>query len=108
LGLESGASAVILEHRINKAEPTWVAGTAINISKPYLAYLLRLWRVRQGGASEWMASLESTSTGERQGFASLEAMVAYLNQAMAQAGDPQVHQEEPGKEAASNDSQEDN
>jgi hypothetical protein len=69
--------------------------------KPYLAYLLRLWRVRMGGAPVWMASLESTASGERHGFADLEAMLAFLRRATAQAGEPQDCQAKPGKEAAS-------
>lgn len=46
----------------------------------YQSYLLRLWQVdeEEGG---WQASLESARTGERRGFADLEAMLAYLRQA---------------------------
>ena len=68
---------------------------------PYLAYLLRLWRVSQGGASTWMASLESTATGERHGFADLEAMLAFLNQTIEQDERPVENPEQPGKEVAS-------
>ena len=53
----------------------------------YLSYLLRLWRVRgDEGAHQlaekpvWRASLESPFTGERMGFASLDALFAFLRQ----------------------------
>jgi len=44
----------------------------------YLAYLLRLWQVKDAGKLAWRASLEDSHTGERQGFPSLEALVAFL------------------------------
>jgi len=50
----------------------------------YLSYLLRLWRVSGGedhsGEKEtvWRASLESSYTGERIGFASLEELSEFL------------------------------
>jgi hypothetical protein len=43
----------------------------------YQSYLLRLWRVGEGEEG-WLASLESAHTGERRGFADLEAMLVYL------------------------------
>jgi hypothetical protein len=48
----------------------------------YISYLLRLWQVKSEGALVWRASLESPHTGQRQGFASLAAMVAFLEQAI--------------------------
>ena len=44
----------------------------------YLSYLLRLWQTRDEGVWIWRASLESSSTGERRGFASLAEMYAFL------------------------------
>ena len=44
----------------------------------YQAYLLRLWRVPCKGEWQWRASLESPRTGERQVFASLEQLFAFL------------------------------
>ena len=44
----------------------------------YLAYLLRIWQVTDAGKLVWRASLEDAHTGERQGFASLDALVAFL------------------------------
>jgi hypothetical protein len=48
----------------------------------YQSYLLRLWRVDKG-ENGVKASLESTHTGERRGFASLEAMLDFLRRQMA-------------------------
>jgi hypothetical protein len=44
----------------------------------YQAYLVRLWQVRSGGTWEWRAALESPHTGERQVFADLSELFAYL------------------------------
>ncbi len=45
----------------------------------YLAYLLRLWHVTgSDGVPAWRASLEEVHTGARQGFGSLEQLLAYL------------------------------
>jgi hypothetical protein len=42
----------------------------------YHAWLLRWWR--ETPYTPWRLALENISTGERQGFADLEALVAYL------------------------------
>jgi hypothetical protein len=44
----------------------------------YQAYMLRLWRARCKQQWQWRASLESPHTGERQSFARLEQLIAYL------------------------------
>ena len=44
----------------------------------YLSYLLRLWQVRDDEGWRWRASLESTATGERQGFVSLDRLFGFL------------------------------
>jgi hypothetical protein len=56
----------------------------------YLAYMLRLWQVDGEGQLTWRASLESPHTGERHGFASLEALFAFL---VAQTSRPANSQE---------------
>ena len=43
----------------------------------YRSYLLQLWRVENNGGC-WRARLENVETGERQGFASLERLVEFL------------------------------
>ena len=47
-------------------------------ARRYESYLLRLWESDEAGQLIWRASLESTDTGERQGFADLVSLFAYL------------------------------
>ncbi len=47
-------------------------------SRRYESYLLRLWESDGAGELIWRASLESTDTGERHGFADLVSLFAYL------------------------------
>jgi hypothetical protein len=51
--------------------------------RPYISYLLRLWQAQSQEGLVWRASLEHASTGERQGFASLADLLAFLEQATA-------------------------
>ena len=46
----------------------------------YQVYMLRLWRARCKGKWQWRASIESPHTGERQWFASLERLFAFLSE----------------------------
>jgi hypothetical protein len=46
----------------------------------YIAYMLRLWPVRNKTKQVWRASLEDAHTGERVGFASLDELFGYLRQ----------------------------
>ena len=46
----------------------------------YQTYLLHLWRARCQGQWQWRASIESPRTGERQLFAGLEQLFAYLSE----------------------------
>jgi hypothetical protein len=46
----------------------------------YQAYMLRVWRVRCHGEWQWRASVESPHTGERQSFASLDQLFAFLRE----------------------------
>jgi hypothetical protein len=52
----------------------------------YLSYLLRLWQTSDGKKTVWRASLQSPSSEERHGFASLEELVSFLQ---AQAEQPE-------------------
>ena len=57
----------------------------------YRAYLLRFWEERDrasGHRVAWRFSLEDVHTRERRGFASLEALVAFLE---AQTGEESPH-----------------
>jgi hypothetical protein len=49
-------------------------------SNHYHAYLLRLWRAQYQGQWQWHASLESPQSGERQSFANLEQLFAFLKE----------------------------
>jgi hypothetical protein len=55
---------------------------------PYRSWLLRCWHERgaAGLAGGWRFSLEEPGTGERRGFGSLEALLAFLERALAGAG----------------------
>lgn len=48
-------------------------------ARPYVTLLLRLWQVESSAGPIWRASLESAQTGERHGFAEIEALLAYLS-----------------------------
>jgi len=53
----------------------------------YQAYLLRLWQVHNGEEDHWHASLQDARTGERHGFAGLEALFEFLRAKTEGAGD---------------------
>jgi hypothetical protein len=62
----------------------------VTTSRPhYLAYLLRLWRVGKEGEAAWRASLENAHTGERQGFADLATLLAFLEAETERSGSRQ-------------------
>ncbi len=54
----------------------------------YLAYQLRLWRVRGGGGTVWRASLKSARTRERKEFASMDDLFDFLRQQTGASLDP--------------------
>ena len=51
----------------------------------YLSYLLRLWQTSDGERQVWRASLQSPDSEERQGFANLEDLYAFLDARAGQA-----------------------
>jgi hypothetical protein len=53
----------------------------------YRSYLLRLWQTKSGDELIWRASLEDSQTGERRGFASLDALFTFLRQQAETATD---------------------
>ena len=59
----------------------------------YLSYLLRLWQVDAAGegeavgGTEWRGSLESPLTGERQGFATPDELIEFLQQQMGRVAE---------------------
>jgi hypothetical protein len=56
----------------------------------YRAYLLRLWRVRTESELVWRASLEDPHTGQRTGFASLDALFDFLRQQTPVDSEPRL------------------
>ena len=50
---------------------------------PNLSYLLHLWQVERNGEPVWWASLENPRTGERQAFADLAELFAFLDEKTA-------------------------
>jgi len=49
----------------------------------YQSYLLRLWRTGEAGKPVWRASLKSTHTGKKIGFACLDGLFAFLEEQIA-------------------------
>ncbi len=47
-------------------------------SRQYLAYMLRVWSIKDDQKVLWRASLQNAQTSERRGFASLEDLFEYL------------------------------
>ena len=55
--------------------------------RDYASYLLRLWRAEEQGRAIWLASLENTLTSERKNFASLAALVKFLQERFGELAD---------------------
>ncbi len=56
---------------------------------PYHAYMLRFWPEHQpSGQTQWRFTLIDPGSGQRHGFASLEALVDYLSLLTANATPP--------------------
>lgn len=73
--------------RLTGSAPSQAA--MIFASRRRLAFLLRLWHCcEEDGKPVWRASLEDAHTGERLGFASLDALVSFLKQGTHQDARP--------------------
>jgi hypothetical protein len=66
-------------------------------ARDYVAYLLRLWREKGGESTQWRASLQDPHTGEKEGFASLGALFAYLRRVVAVEPDSEGEQHSDDK-----------
>ncbi len=65
----------------------------------YLAYLLRIWQIKDDGQEIWHASLEDPHTGKRQGFPNLDALIAFLwEQIGDRQGEGETSQDNEGDE----------
>jgi len=62
----------------------------------YLAYMLRLWQISGEDRPTWRASLEDAQTGARQGFASLDALFAFLKDKTGQGPSATAVTSDPG------------
>jgi hypothetical protein len=60
-------------------ETSWSIPIMSELRSRYMAFLLRLWQVKNEEGLAWRASLESARTGERHGFASLDELFDVLN-----------------------------
>lgn len=63
----------------------------------HLSYVLRLWQTPGGANQPWRVSLENPLTGERRGFADLEAALTFLRTQIVVAFPPD---EESGEDEA--------
>lgn len=61
----------------------------------YHSYLLRLWRAETDEGGNWRASLETVGSGEKRGFAQLEKLFLFLEQAHQDAAAPPNAQDTP-------------
>jgi hypothetical protein len=57
---------------------------------PYLSYVLRLWLAGDNDLPEWRLVLIDPQTGERCGFASLDALTDYLQARMNEVTSPEA------------------
>ncbi len=60
----------------------------IEKQREYLAYMLRIWLVRDNQQILWRASVENAQTGERRGFASLDELLEFLQSQAAAMLEP--------------------
>ena len=61
----------------------------------YASYLLRLWKMKEQERTVWLASLESALTSERKNFASLAALVQFLQDQFGELADSSRRSESP-------------
>ncbi len=64
--------------------------------RPYVAYMLRIWRVEDQTGAGLRASLEHAHSGERQSFRDLEALCTYLREYVGSQPTHHPEKEEQG------------
>ena len=52
----------------------------------YASYLLRLWQVQDDEQAAWVASVQSTATGEQRSFGSIEALLDFVRAQYGESG----------------------
>jgi hypothetical protein len=50
----------------------------MQLSTRYTSYLLRLWQMQNDQQTTWVASVQSTATGEQRSFPSISALLEFL------------------------------
>lgn len=63
----------------------------------YLSYLLRLWETTDGEDVIWRASLESPGSGQREGFASLQRLMEFLEAEIESQGERRLNRDTLGE-----------
>ena len=63
--------------------------------RDYASYLLRFRKIQLDRRTTWMASVQSTSSGEQRSFPGVEALAAFL---MAEYGGSLPERKRPGEE----------
>ncbi len=61
----------------------------------YASYMLRLRHVRSDDRAIWVASVQSTATGEQRSFSSVDALVAFLQAEFGRSQEEVSHQLRP-------------
>jgi hypothetical protein len=61
----------------------------------YLSYLVRLWQTERDGEIVWLATAENPHTTERQAFAGLEALFAFLEEKTNKLASDRLAQDNP-------------
>jgi hypothetical protein len=64
-----------------------------DIRQDYLAYMVRLWRITGDPEPVWRASVENPHTGERHVFASVSALLAFLQSQTGQTPSQEPHRD---------------
>jgi hypothetical protein len=65
-----------------------------------LAYVLRMWRVSDGGRLVWRVSLQDVRSGERLGFACLDEACSFLRAQTGPELETTTGLDEPGRHPA--------
>ena len=63
----------------------------------YLSYMLRLWETTDGEDVIWRASLESPGSGRREGFASLQRLMEFLEAETESQGERRLDRDALGE-----------
>ncbi len=71
----------------------------------YASFLLRLWQKRNDQEDIWIASLQSTATGEDLAFSSMEAFIRFLQNHFMAGQTPEQEGQDPARGTEQDSSQ---